>query len=114
MAYTTIIFEHPQTGRMREAPVGFSWTVLFFGFFPPMFRGDWKYAIVMFLIALVTFGLSHFVFIFIYNRIYIKDLVGEGYKAKSIGSGNMNEASAKVGFKIPMLQKSKPKFDDAQ
>ncbi|MGH8655103.1 MAG: hypothetical protein ACREYE_24345 [Gammaproteobacteria bacterium] len=60
MAYNTIHFQHPTTGQIREAPVGFSWTCFFFGFFPAFFRGDWKWGIIMLLIALITFGLSGF------------------------------------------------------
>lgn len=104
MAYTNIIFENPHNGAIKEAPVGFSWTVFFFGFFPPLFRGDWKWAVIIFLLAVVTFGLSNFVFMFIYNKCYIKDLIGAGYKAKSIGNGNMNEVSAKIGVQVPMLE----------
>ena len=31
---------------MKLAPVGYSWTNLFFGFFVPLFRGDWKWAVL--------------------------------------------------------------------
>ena len=106
MAYTNILFENPHTGLPKEAPVGFSWTTLFFGFLPAIFRGDWKWAIVMFISCLPTLGLSALIFPFIYNKLYIKDLIGSGYKAKYIASGNMDEASAKIGMKIPMLEEA--------
>ena len=103
MAYTTIQFENPKTGHLKEAPVGFSWTVLFFGPFPPLFRSDWKWAIIMFLLALLTWGLSSCVFMFIYNKLYIKDLIGAGFKAKSVGTGSMEEVSCKLGLDLPLL-----------
>ena len=104
MAYTKIQFENPNTGAIKEAPVGFSWTVFFFGFFPPLFRGDWKWAVIIFLLACITMTFSNLVFMFIYNKLYIKELIGSGYKAKSIDSGNMQEASNKIGMQIPMLE----------
>jgi hypothetical protein len=103
MAYTSIIFKNPNTGAMKEAPVGFSWTTFFFGFSPALFRGDWKWAIIMLILAIITFSLSGLVFMFIYNKLYIRDLIGAGYKAQSIASGDMAFASAKVGMEIPML-----------
>lgn len=103
MAYTSIIFKNPQSGAMKEAPVGFSWTTFFFGFFPALFRGDWKYAAIQFLISMITMGLSNLVFCFIYNKLYIKDLIGAGFKAQSIGSGDMQFASMKIGMTIPQL-----------
>ncbi len=103
MAYTSIIFKNPITGAMKEAPVGFSWTTFFFGFFPAAFRGDWKYALIQLVIAFITFGFSNVVFAFIYNKLYIRDLIGAGFKAQSIASGDMNFASAKIGMEIPQL-----------
>ncbi len=103
MAYTTIVFKNPMTGAMKEAPVGFSWTTFFFGVFPSLFRGDWKWFAIMLFLAIITLGFSNLVFMFIYNKLYIKDLIGAGYKAKSIGSGDLDYASAKVGMQIPTL-----------
>ena len=79
MAHRVDLYENKRTGQVRHAPVGFSWTTLFFGFFPALFRGDWKWGIIQFLLAWVTAGLSLFVFMFIYNDLYIKDLIKEGY-----------------------------------
>lgn len=107
MAYTSIMFENPNTGAMKESPVGFSWTTFFFGFFSALFRGNWKWAVIQFSFALITFGLSNLVFMFIYNKLYIVDLIGEGFKAKSIASGDMDFASGKMGMKIPMLDQLK-------
>jgi len=104
MAYTKITFENPKTGAIKEAPVGFSWTVFFFSFFPALFRSDWKWAVIMFALAMITFNLSGLVFMFIYNKLYIKDLIGAGFKAREIGSGNMDEAAAKLGVQIPELE----------
>jgi len=104
MAYTSIIFKNPNTGSMKEAPVGFSWTTFFFGCFPALFRGDLKYGLLQFVIAIITMGFSNIVFGFIYNKFYIKDLIGQGFKAQSIASGDINFASAKIGMQIPMLE----------
>ena len=104
MAYTSIIFKNPMTGAMKEAPVGFSWTTFFFGAFTALLRGDWKWFAIMALVGMCTLGLSGIVFMFIYNKLYIKDLIGSGFKAQSIASGDMSFASAKIGMQIPMLE----------
>lgn len=103
MAFTTINFEQPQTGAIKSAPVGFSWTVFFFGFFVPLFRGDFKWAIIILLAHMLTMGLSGLIFMFIYNKLYIKDLIGSGYKARSIASGNLEYAEGKLGLNIPRV-----------
>jgi len=104
MAFTSVVFKNPQTGAMKEAPISFSWTVFFFGFFPALFRGDIKWAAIMFVIACFTFSLSNLVFMFIYNRLYVQDLIAAGFKAQSIAKGELGYASAKLGFEIPRLE----------
>jgi len=105
MAYTSITLENPHTGAIKEAPVGFSWTVGFFNFFPPLFRGDFKWAAIFFLLAIITMGLSGLVFMFIYNKLYIKDLIGAGYKVKSFkDDSSKQEVAAKLNMSLPLLE----------
>ena len=103
MAHNTIYFENLHTGQMREAPVGFSWTVLFFGSLPPLFRGDWKWACLTLLCAMITLGLSHFVFIFIYNKIYIKELINDGFKVKSIKIGTISQLESILNVRLDSI-----------
>lgn len=100
MADNKIIFENPHTGHIKEAPVGFSWTVLLFNFFPPLFRGDWKWAVILFLCAIFTWGLNALVFMFIYNKLYIKDLISAGFKVKSVETGNIEAMSTRLGLSL--------------
>lgn len=81
-----------QDGNVKECKVGFSWTTFFFSFFPAIFRGDWKWAIIQFIAACCTFGVSSLVFCFIYNKLYIADLLKKGYKPSDENSGKVLEA----------------------
>jgi len=75
-------------GLTKQVKVGFSWTTFFFGFLPPLFRGDLKWAVIMLIIEGVlgsfTLGIGAFVtgivFSFVYNKIYIKELIEKGYQ----------------------------------
>lgn len=59
--------------------MGFSWTTLFFGCLPALFRGDLKCFFIMLVLGVVTIGVSWFVFPFVYNKIHIKDLLAKGF-----------------------------------
>jgi hypothetical protein len=104
MAYDVISFENASDGRMKKAPVGFSWTTLFFGFWVPVFRGDWKFAIIMFVTSIPTFGLTQLVFCFLYNKWYVEKLVENGFKVDSIKKGDIGDISSKVGIKLQSLK----------
>lgn len=99
MAFATITFKS-KSGIVKEAPVGFSWTTLFFGFFPAMIRGDWLWAIIIFGAAMITLGLSTIIFAFIYNRIYIQGMMKQGFKVKSYSGGNKALIERKAQIKL--------------
>lgn len=69
-----------ETGLQKQAKLGFSWTMLFFGFLVPAFRGDLKWAIITFLVSLATLGIAWLVLPFIYNKKYIEGLLEKSYR----------------------------------
>ena len=69
-----------EIGQVKVVKEGFSWTMLFFGIFVPLYRGDWKWFLIILIANLFTYGLASVVFAFIYNKIYINDLLEKGYK----------------------------------
>ena len=80
MAFAVITFENKKTKQLKLAPIGFSWTNLFFGFFVPLFRGDWKWAAIFFAVGWVTLGFGSFITCFFYNKLYAEELLNNGFK----------------------------------
>ena len=66
-------------GVTKEVKKGFSWTMLFFGVFVPLVRGDWKWFLISLLAGIVTVGISWLIFPFFYNKIYLNELLEKGY-----------------------------------
>lgn len=66
-------------GVIKEVKKGFSWTTLLFGIFVPLTRGDLKWFLISIAADIVTFGLFWLVFPFFYNKVYLNDLLNEGY-----------------------------------
>jgi hypothetical protein len=81
------ILSNPMTGETKVIPMGFSWTTLFFGFFPALFRADFKWAAIMTVAWICTFSLSQLVFPFMYNKLYFNDLLKKGFRPNVAGSG---------------------------
>jgi len=85
-----ISLKHSQSGVIKPAPIGFSWTTFFFGGFPALFRGDLKWAVIMWIVwlaglglSIVTFGVTSVIFgvaiAVIYNKRYVIERLEEGY-----------------------------------
>lgn len=106
MAGNIIFFEHPRTGQLAAAPVGFSWTTLFFGPFPMLFRNDWKWFFVSLALAFFTGGLSILVMMFIINKLHLQDLVRQGFRVRSVQVGTIEQAAAVVGYPLPAFEKA--------
>ena len=107
--------KHSQTGALKDVPLGFSWTTLFFGIFPALFRGDFKNAFIMFLLALFTLNLSWLIMPFFYNKMYVTDLVSKGWMPADQMSANTlrikGVAFMSMDYNSPsQFQHSQPQF----
>ena len=68
-----------QTGMVKQVKLGFSWTMLFFGIFVPLFRGDLKWTILSLILVVITSGFAWLILPFFYNRLYVKSLLESGW-----------------------------------
>lgn len=97
-----IPLRHKTSGIMKDGIHGFSWTTLFFGGFPALFRGDFLTFVgtfvVLFFLGLATAGIGTFIGMFVwaffYNSYYTKKLLEKGYEFA--GTTEQNEKAAKV------------------
>jgi len=67
-------------GEQKVITTGFSFTVLFFGVFVPIFRGDGMGFLIQLGLAFVTMGFSWFIIPFTYNNAYEQRLRSQGWK----------------------------------
>lgn len=85
-------FQDPNTGRIKEVKVGYSWTVLFWGLIPMLCRKDWISALVSFAIAwglnmlipnifgcIFPSSIFYAIVAYFYNDYYAKKLLAKGY-----------------------------------
>lgn len=79
--------KNKKTGEVKQFKVGFSWTEFFFGWWVPLFRGDWFWFLIqlaatvvatlpmIFMYPLSFGGVVVLVFSFIYNKLYAQRLI---------------------------------------
>lgn len=97
-------------GKIKSCKIGYSWTNLFFSYFIPLIRGDFKNFFIQFILMSILSDLSSVLttlaWILIpafYNKIYIKGLLKKGYKPKN---NHSVELLNKLGFKFEQIQET--------
>lgn len=107
MAHGSVALVNPVTDEVKSVPVGFSWTVLFWGCFPALFRQDWKnFGIVAGTLLITGFLFLAFIpliiFSFIYNdKMCLKDLLNSGWKIKGYnGSKSLEAVGQSLGYNL--------------
>jgi hypothetical protein len=88
MAHSNVTMISDERHDITSAPIGFSWTTLFFGFFVPLFRNDYMWAIIMMVFSVLTLFVSNIPFAFLYNRIYLTKLLKQKYTVCNIEGDN--------------------------
>jgi len=104
----TVALRHATTGVVKTGFYGFSWTTLFFGFFPALFRGDFITFIggfvVLLIVGIFTLGigwfLGAFAWAFLYNKHYTSKLLERGY---TLADGPGPNALAAAALGIPYM-----------
>ena len=76
---TKIPMRHAETGIIKKGLYGFSWTTLFFGGFPALFRGDIFIGLALIVICILTGGIAGIIWAFVYNKKYTLGLIEKGY-----------------------------------
>jgi hypothetical protein len=90
------VYSYYQKGdKKKRVKKGFSWTMFFFGWFVPLFRGDFSFLILLGILDIGLFALGfvsggigdagmfiiNLIFAFNYNQHYCLKLERKGYKA---------------------------------
>ena len=88
--------QQKDSGLTKEVKIGFSWTMLFFGLFVPLIRGDLKWTLLSLIISIVTAGIGWLVLPFVYNKLYIKGLLESGYAAADESSKTLMQSKGIV------------------
>lgn len=104
MAFDTVQLENPRTGQLRAAPIGFSWTTFFFGPFPMMFRGAWKWFFIILVTNVITWGFAGLVWMFIINKLYLKDLINDGFRFRSALRANYEGVVQYAGIQVARVE----------
>lgn len=109
---TVVMMKHPQSGIVKKGFYGFSWTTLFFGGFPALFRGDIAVGLIVFVANFFTAGIAGLIWAFMYNKSYTHKLLEQGYIFADSEAAN-DLARAKLGVANAPASTSAPQAEPA-
>lgn len=77
---TAVVFQHPNTGQTADISSAGVYTLLF-GFFYFAVKGIWTHAVVGFILAILTGGITWLIYPFFSKKIVRNHLLANGWKA---------------------------------
>jgi len=81
VAHQILTLENRSSKRIREAPMGASWTCMFFAFFVPLVRQHYTGFIVWLILIVISLGSAVLLMMIFYNTHYLRYLTNKkGYK----------------------------------
>lgn len=118
---TPVKLRHKNTGLEKTGYTGFSWTTLFFGPFPALFRGEFLiflvYVAVVVVIAVLlpVLGLlvtliAQLVWCFQFNAFHMRKLIGQGYLLADTDLNN--QRAAEIVRMSPAAMGARPEHRD--
>lgn len=84
MAKPEITLYNPQSKDMQTIRLGYSFTMLLFGFFVPFFRRDWKTGFILMLCDILSLSAVSVIFAWFYNYYDVRRLIKKGYVIQKI------------------------------
>ena len=69
-------------GECKITYVGFALSIWVAGFFVPPYRKEWKQALLLFFLSIITLGLSNIYYAFKYNKKMLMKYLAQGYTVK--------------------------------
>ncbi|TAJ84574.1 DUF2628 domain-containing protein [Reyranella sp.] len=102
---TPVKLRHKDTGLEKTGYAGFSWTTLFFGPFPALFRGEYLIflvylgvvvviSIVLPMLGIFLMAVAGVVWAFQFNAYHMQKLIGQGYVLADTDAANQRAAMA--------------------
>lgn len=105
MAFTELQLVDQSGLDVIEAPVGFSWTTLFFGPLPMLYRRNWQWLAICTILWFLTGGLSTLVFMFTINKINVRYWLSKGYRVRPSNDTPIeyiSDLEGKLKTKLPL------------
>lgn len=101
-----VVMVNNKKGKIKDSPIGFSWTTLIFGIWPALLRGDFLGALVILIISAMTgfnpmlYVLTSVLISIFYNYTYINRKINSGYE---LPTDNSKELLKKHGYDVNVI-----------
>jgi hypothetical protein len=94
-----VFVRHRESGLVKRAYLGWSWSYQLFGWFVPVFRGEIGIALLHLAITIFTFGIFQIVMPFLYNKQQMTRLLTSGWE---LSDSEEVESFARKQLGMPM------------